>query len=123
MKNLKGFPVELGGVKKYEKYDLAWNNGDLQIASGNVQTVRGTDALAQQIEYAVLSLSEEDRSSPEGVAKAMMPAIRENLAEHLERIVAVRAEGREMEIEFVAAGYPGSHTKRLNLDGRGGLPK
>ncbi|WP_437685780.1 hypothetical protein [Sorangium sp. So ce176] len=45
----------------------------------------------------------------------------EHIAVHLDRIDAVREDGREIEIEFTATGYPGRYVKRLSLDGPAGV--
>lgn len=120
MQNVAGFPLRLPGREKYTQRDVELVNGDL---TPTFDEIAGPYALAQHLEVQILEMSEADRTSGARAAAVLAQELLEdedNLAIHIDQIHAVREDGREIEIEFTATGYPGRYVKRLSLDGPAG---
>jgi hypothetical protein len=112
--DLPGFPLTCPGGEKYEKWTLRVRNGDTDFS----EKVAGVEALGQHLEEAALDGAgplDADRS-----AESVRAFVAAEYGRHFDSIDAIRDNGRELEIDFRAHGYPGLYRKRLSLDGPGG---
>lgn len=87
------------------KVTLALDKGDLAM-------ITGPEALAQEIERAIVAIKAADGSSAERAMKEATARI----AQHLVEISAFRSDDLNVEFDFLAVGYPKAR-KRVALSG------
>ena len=116
---LPNFPLQIRGQTRYALTDLKVENGDLAIASsGDLDVAQGLDALAQKIELGFRTKIRAN-ADPDDVRSAIEAAFREEgIQEYVEPVTRASVEGSRIEVDFVAAGYPGTYRKVLDRNGK-----
>lgn len=116
---LDGFPIVASGVEKYAMSDLRIRDGDLSIVNGDFEMVSGIAGLAQIIEFSLSTGSE--RLTLKTVAPRLSALALSESGRYFEEFLAARHIGQDdIEVEFRAAGYPGSYLHRIRLQGLAG---